>query len=79
VVVGHHVYPILIFVIFFFFWDCLKDRIYNTNPQTEKLEENILREIANIPAEQPQRVSQNLFRRCEECLRVEGQHYQHLL
>jgi transposase len=26
-----------------------------------------------------QRVNQNLFRRCEECVRVEGQHFQHLL
>jgi hypothetical protein len=38
----------------------------------------IRREIANIPAEQLQRVNQNLFRRCEECVRVEGQHFQHL-
>jgi hypothetical protein len=43
----------------------------------EELKETICREIANIPAEQLQRVNQNLFRRCEECLRIEGQHFQH--
>jgi hypothetical protein len=26
-----------------------------------------------------QKVNQNLFRRCKECLRVEGQHFLHLL
>jgi hypothetical protein len=64
----------------FFFWGCLKDKVYNSNTRTEKeLKENILREIANIHAKQLQRVNQNLFRRCEECLRAEGQHFQHLL
>jgi uncharacterized protein YfkK (UPF0435 family) len=45
----------------------------------EELKENIRGEIANIPAEQLQMVNQNLFRRCEECLHVEGQHFQHCL
>jgi hypothetical protein len=31
----------------------------------------IRKETANIPAEQLERVNQNLFRRCEECLRVD--------
>jgi hypothetical protein len=35
--------------------------------------------IANIPAEQLQRVNQSLFRWCEERLLVEEQHFQHLL
>jgi hypothetical protein len=39
----------------------------------------IRKEIANIPAEQLQSVNQNLFRQCEECVLVEGQHFQHLL
>jgi hypothetical protein len=63
----------------FFFWGCLKDRVYNINPRVEELKENIHREIANISAEQLQRVNQNLFCRCEECLHVEGQHFHHLL
>jgi hypothetical protein len=35
----------------FFFWGCLKDEVYNSNPRMdEKLKQNIRREIANIPA-----------------------------
>jgi hypothetical protein len=35
----------------FFFWDCLKDKIYNINLWMEKeLKENICREITIIPA-----------------------------
>jgi hypothetical protein len=45
----------------------------------ERLKETIHREISNIPAEHLQKVNQNLFRWCEECLRVEEQHFQHLL
>jgi hypothetical protein len=46
----------------FFFWGCLKDTVYNSNlPTEEELKENIHSEIANIPAEQLQRVNQNLF------------------
>jgi hypothetical protein len=63
----------------FLFWGCLKDNVCNSNPQKEELEENSHREIENIPAEQLQRVNHNLFRQCEGCLRVEGQHFQHLL
>jgi hypothetical protein len=44
----------------------------------EELKENICRKIANIPAEQPLRLEQNLFCQYEECLLVEGQHIQHL-
>jgi hypothetical protein len=62
-----------------FFWRYLKDKVYNRNPRTEEPKENIRRERANIPAEQLQRVNQNLFRRFEECLREEGQHFQRLL
>jgi hypothetical protein len=41
----------------FSFWDCLKDKGYNNNHQTEEqLKENIHREIANIPAEHLQTV-----------------------
>jgi hypothetical protein len=78
VIFGQYIHPILILVIFFF-WGCLKDEVYNTNSQMEELKENIHREIANIPAEQLQSVYQNLFRQCKEYLRVEGQHFQHLL
>jgi hypothetical protein len=62
----------------FFFWGCLKDKVYNSNRRTEEEpKENIRRKMANIPAEQLQRADQNL-RRCEECLHVEGQLVQDL-
>jgi hypothetical protein len=77
VIFGQHVHLILILAICF--WGCLKDKVYSSNPRTEEEKENIHREIANIPAEQLQKVNQNLFRRCKECLRVEGRHFQHLL
>jgi hypothetical protein len=59
--------------VFFFFWGCLKDKVYNIDRRTKELEENIRREIANIPAEQ------NILHPCEECQHVEGQRFQYLL
>jgi hypothetical protein len=51
----------------------LKDKVYNSNPRTEEeLHGNIRRETANIPEEQLQKVNQNLFRRYDERLRVQG-------
>jgi hypothetical protein len=32
-----------------FFWDCLKDKIYNRNPRTEELKENIRRKMQIFP------------------------------
>jgi hypothetical protein len=51
-----------------FFWGCLKDKVYNSNPWTKELKENICSKIANIPAEWLQRANQNLFHWCKECL-----------
>jgi hypothetical protein len=65
--------------IWFFLLGLFEGKSYSTNPRTEGLKENFLREISNIPTENLQKVDQNLFRRCEECLRVEGQNFQHLL
>jgi hypothetical protein len=62
-----------------FFLGCLKDKDYNSNPRTEELKENIHREFESILAEQLQRANQNLFRQCEECLRIDREHFQHLL
>jgi hypothetical protein len=44
-----------------------------------EVKENIHREIANIPAEQLQGVNHNFLSWCEECLRVEGQHFRQFL
>jgi hypothetical protein len=57
----------------------LKGKVYKSNARKEEIKEYIRREIAHIPAEELQMVNRNLFRWCEECLRVEGQHFQHLL
>jgi hypothetical protein len=52
----------------------------SSNPRTdEELKENIHREISNTAAQDLQKVNQNLLSRYEECLRLEGQHFQHLL
>jgi hypothetical protein len=57
----------------FYFWGCLKYKVYYSNPQTEEeLEQNIHRESVNIPAEQLQWVNQNVFHQCKECLHIEG-------
>jgi hypothetical protein len=46
----------------FFFWGCLKDKVYSNNPRMEEeLKGNICREISNIPVERLQKVNQNLF------------------
>jgi hypothetical protein len=63
----------------FFLLGLFEGKVYKSNPRTEELKENIHREIANIPTEELQNVNQNVFRWCEECLRVEGQKFQHLL
>jgi hypothetical protein len=58
----------------------VKDKVYSSNPRPEDgLKENIHREISNIPEENLQKVTQNLFCQCEECLLVGGQHLKHLL
>jgi hypothetical protein len=40
------------------FWGLLKVKVYNCNPRSEELNENIRNEIANILAEQLQTVNQ---------------------
>jgi hypothetical protein len=49
----------------FFFWGRLKNKFYNIT-WIEEVKENIPREIANIHAEQLQRVKQNHFHQCED-------------
>jgi hypothetical protein len=41
----------------FFFFCCLKDKVYNGNSRTKEVKENVRREIANIPAERLQNVN----------------------
>jgi hypothetical protein len=53
----------------------LPQEIINTRTELKKNCD----QIANIPAQQFQRVNQNLFRRCEECIRVTAQDFQQFL
>jgi hypothetical protein len=41
----------------FFIWGCMKDEVDESNPRTEELKEKIHTEIADIAAEQLQRVN----------------------
>jgi hypothetical protein len=77
-VFSQHVLLTLILMIFFFY-GCLNNKVHNITPKTEELKENIYGKIENIPAEQLQRVNQSLFYWHEECLHVEGWHFQHHL
>jgi hypothetical protein len=67
VIFGQHIHLILILVNFFS-WGCLRDKVYSSNPRTEEQEENICKDISNIPAEHLQKVNQNLFCQCKQCL-----------
>jgi inhibitor of nuclear factor kappa-B kinase subunit alpha len=63
----------------FYLWGNLKQKVYKTNPNTiEEPKENIRNEVSAIsPGEL--RVITNLVRRCQECARADGDHFQHLL
>jgi hypothetical protein len=50
-VFGQNVHLPTLYLRDLFFWGCVKDKFYNSNPRTEELKVNICREIANIPAE----------------------------
>jgi hypothetical protein len=64
----------------FYLWGSLKDKVCKTNPHTvEELRNNIRREISTVSGEELQRVNNNLFRKCTECIWSGGQHCQHLL
>jgi hypothetical protein len=55
----------MILILDFFFWGCLKDKVYNSNPEQKNQK--------NIPAERLQWYIRT------SCLRAEVQHFQHLL
>jgi hypothetical protein len=64
----------------FYLWGNLKRKVYKNNPRSiEALQAEITRVIGSIAMDELQRVSRNLFLRCEACLQAEGGHFQHLL
>jgi hypothetical protein len=46
----------ILILVSFFFWSCLKNKVYDTKPQTQELKGNIRMEIPNIPAEELRKV-----------------------
>jgi hypothetical protein len=58
----------------------LKGNVYKNNPRSvEALQNEITRVIGSIAVDELQKVSHNLFMRCEACLQAEGGQFQHLL
>jgi hypothetical protein len=62
----------------FYLWGNLKEKVYNPH-SIAALQNEITCVIASITVDELQKVSQNLFRRCEACLRAEEGHFQQLL
>jgi hypothetical protein len=64
----------------FYLWGNLKGKVYKNNPHSiEAIQAEITRVIGSIAGDKLQKVSHNLFMRCEACLQVEGGPFQHLL
>jgi hypothetical protein len=64
----------------FYLWETKKGKVYKNNPRsTEDMQNEITCVIGSITVAEIQKVSQNLFRRCEACLRAKGGHFQQLL
>jgi hypothetical protein len=54
--------------------------VYSNNPQTlHKFKQSIHEIIKCIKVSELKLVLNNLFKRCEACLRAEGRHFEHLL
>jgi acetylglutamate kinase len=61
-------------------WGNLNGKVYKNNPRSiEALQNEITRVIGSVAVDELQRVSHNLFMRCEACLLAEGGRFQHLL
>ena len=64
----------------FFLWGFLKDKVYLNKPQTlQELQSNIKREIGYINRDILERVSINMIKRLNICLRENGNHFQQFL
>lgn len=59
----------------FFLWGYLKDRVYVNKPQTiQALKDNIRQEIADLEPEMLENVMQNVQKRAQSCIAVNGGH-----
>jgi hypothetical protein len=67
-------------VVWFLFAGKLENKVHKRNPDTShEVEEDIPEEISRISPVELQRVNQNVFLRCNACLRAQGKHFQHVL
>ena len=64
----------------YYLWGYLKGKVYRNNPHTlEELKAQITRAVQCITEAELQKVSNNLFKRCEACLTADGGHFQQYL
>jgi hypothetical protein len=64
----------------FYLWVNLKDKVYSNNPHTlVGLRQSIRETISSIEFSELKLLSNNIFKRLEACLKVEGRHFEHLL
>jgi len=64
----------------YFLWGYLKGTVYQKKPQTiDALKANITEEIQAVTADVLARTFQNVARRVQSCLDVNGRHFQHML
>jgi hypothetical protein len=64
----------------FYLWGHVKEMVYKENPQTiNQLKSAITCTIENINSEIPKRVFNNLKKRAQTCIDVQGRHFEHLL
>lgn len=64
----------------FFYWGCLKDRVYAKPIATqEELRQRVNQAAQEITAINLRPVKRNFLRRCRLCIRKNGRHFEHLL
>lgn len=64
----------------FFYWGCLKDKVYSKAIYTEEqLRESVIQAAHEISTMSLGRLRANFLRRCRMCIRARGMHFEHLL
>lgn len=64
----------------FFLWGTLQHRVYLVENETiDDVANTIADEINEIPAEFLQNTQENLLKRLEKCIEVDGNHFEHLM
>lgn len=64
----------------FFLWNRLKSVVYEHQPTSlNHLKRNIVEAVQNIRLEEVQRVHENIVKRVDNCITVDGKHFEHLM